>query len=75
MTDQHKQGNVCSFCSIEGGGHAPSCVMYVPVDPAHENVNRLITEGWTCPRCNRIYSPITGECNHCNDKIPKNANA
>lgn len=24
--------------------------------------------GWTCPKCDRVYSPRTSECSQCNNK-------
>lgn len=24
--------------------------------------------GWACPRCSRVFSPITFECRYCNDE-------
>lgn len=26
-------------------------------------------QGWTCPRCGRVYSPFTHTCEYCNREI------
>jgi hypothetical protein len=27
--------------------------------------NKLIQQGWECPKCGGIYSPLTSKCNVC----------
>ncbi len=31
-------------------------------------------QGWTCPRCGRVYSPLVQTCSHCNNKISTQEN-
>ena len=31
-------------------------------------------QGWTCPRCGRVYSPLVHTCEHCNHKITTQEN-
>jgi uncharacterized OB-fold protein len=31
-------------------------------------------QGWTCPRCGRVYSPLVQTCSYCNHKISTQEN-
>lgn len=33
------------------------------------SINRMFAQkGWVCPKCDRVYSPFTPECLHCNNR-------
>lgn len=33
------------------------------------SINRMFAQkGWVCPKCDRVYSPFTPECLHCNNQ-------
>lgn len=34
-------------------------------------LKRIMSTGWKCPGCGRIYAPITAECGACNEEINK----
>lgn len=57
---QHSQPSVTapsySVTSLYNGG--TECVM--------DNYSVSLT-GWMCPKCGRVYSPATTECEHCNN--------
>ena len=31
--------------------------------------NKLIQQGWECPKCGGVYSPYTNKCNQCPQSI------
>ena len=31
--------------------------------------NKLIQQGWECPKCGGVYSPLTSKCNVCPQNI------
>lgn len=32
-------------------------------------ISKMAQEGWRCPLCGRIYSPLVQECYYCNQKL------
>lgn len=32
-------------------------------------VSHNVPKGWSCPNCNRVYSPSITQCGHCNKEI------
>lgn len=54
------------------GVTAPSYSVTTPYNSGTEcvmdNYNAWLT-GWMCPKCGRVYSPTTTECEHCNNPI------
>lgn len=43
---------------------------YVSI-PLDENQTKYIPQGWQCPLCGRIYSPIMTYCPICNNSLPQ----
>lgn len=36
---------------------------------ADGTIDRMFAQkGWVCPKCDRVYSPFTPECLHCNNR-------
>lgn len=31
----------------------------------------MINQGWACPKCGRVYSPMIPDCQKCNEEVNK----
>jgi hypothetical protein len=51
-------GGVCNGCGMPGAGYG-----LPPIIPAAPHFGQ---SGWACPKCHRVYSPLTLECRACN---------
>lgn len=60
----------CPICETDMSlnAHKPECP-YKDLDTDKMNLLLVFSRGWECPRCHRIYGPLTQECSHCNKGI------
>lgn len=42
--------------------------------PAPKELFGSRMQGWICPKCGRVYSPLVQTCSHCNNKISTQEN-
>ncbi len=57
----------CQECQVE---HAtPMCSPTWPWPQPNPISHKR--QGWECPKCGRVYSPITPECSFCNHQPTK----
>lgn len=61
---------ICPTCSvdIEKTGHEDWCPNNGVCDEV-TSLKRIMSIGWSCPKCSRVWSPLTRECAPCNKKI------
>ena len=45
-----------------------------PYDSIQTPKGIFVNQGWMCPKCGRVYSPLVQTCSHCNNKISTQEN-
>lgn len=58
----------CPLCGFEEG-HAETCPYHGVEEQERKRTLQIMTMGWECPKCHRVYAPLEMECKSCNRKI------
>jgi hypothetical protein len=74
MSDDYsiKPRRVCKSCGTGWMVEMPhyKCATYI-CDYCHSTKtypSEQMPKGWSCPRCNKVYSPSVPSCTDCNNK-------